>query len=89
MGSPLGCIFANYYMTNIEENVLASATNKPIIYARYVDDIILVVNSEDCITDLLRKMENQSVLKLHMKLDTTNCQFLTSVLKSIMTTFKL
>ena len=41
---PLGCIFANYCMTNIEENVLASATNKPILYARHDDDIILVVH---------------------------------------------
>ena len=59
----VGCTFANYYMTNIEENVLASATNKPILYARHVDDIMLVVNSEDYITDLLRKMENQNWIR--------------------------
>ena len=53
-------LVANYNMTNIEENVLAPATCKPIIYARYVDDIILVVNYDDCIIYLLREMDNLS-----------------------------
>ena len=53
MDSPQGCIFANYYMANIEENVFSSDTIKPTLYARNVDHIILVVNSESCIADLL------------------------------------
>ena len=76
MGSPLGCIFANYYMTNIEENVLASATNEPTLYARYVPDIILVVNSEDRITDLFRKMKNVSVRKFTYEIGYDKLQFL-------------
>ena len=58
----------------------------------------LVVNSEDCITDLLRKMENQSVLKftyeigydklpfLDVSIKINNDHFQTSVFKKLTNT---
>lgn len=42
MGSPLGPTFANFYMGHLEENVFQIQMNKPLIYARYVDDIFVV-----------------------------------------------
>ena len=39
MGSPLGVLFANFFMGTIEEELLA--TNRPSIYCRYIDDIFV------------------------------------------------
>jgi len=45
MGSPLGCIFANFYMAQIENNIIPNLPKQPSLYARYVDDILLIVDS--------------------------------------------
>ena len=45
MGSPLGPTFANFYMGKLE-NCIFQNQNKPNIYARYVDDIFLEIQSE-------------------------------------------
>jgi len=51
MGSPLGCIFANFYMSHLENTIIPNLTKAPKLYARYVDDIILIVDSvEELIT---------------------------------------
>ena len=52
MRSPLGCTFANYYKANLENGLLNTIDNKPQLYARYVDDIILVVKDEEEVKDL-------------------------------------
>ena len=47
MGSPLGPILANIYMANLESMALRSFSgNKPVMYCRYVDDIILEFQSK-------------------------------------------
>ena len=45
MGSPLGPLFANFYMTELENNVLGAVSpeEKPLVYCRNVDDIFLIV----------------------------------------------
>jgi len=40
MGSPLSPIIADLVMRDLEENVLNSLNIRPIMYYRYVDDII-------------------------------------------------
>ena len=40
MGSPLGPSFANFYMGDLEQRILSNNPNRPIKYARYVDDIL-------------------------------------------------
>ena len=45
MGSPLGPCFANYYMANLENNILDNLDKKPNIYARYVDYIFIQADS--------------------------------------------
>ena len=44
MGNLLGPLFASFYMSNQENNVLdnLSSDEKPIVYFRYVDDIFIV-----------------------------------------------
>ena len=43
MGSPLGVLFANFFMGTIESALLA--TNRPSIYCRYVDDIFVRIKN--------------------------------------------
>ncbi|XP_076038560.1 uncharacterized protein LOC143023821 [Oratosquilla oratoria] len=44
MGSPLGVLFANFFMGTIETELLAEA--RPSIYCRYVDDIFVRVRDQ-------------------------------------------
>ena len=50
MGSPLGPVMANIFMSHFEHNALCDYTgNKPFMYKRYVDDTFLVFNDRyDC-----------------------------------------
>ena len=76
MCSQFGCIFANYYMSALENNVLTSISNKPTLYARYVDDKILLVNSEQDIRQNKELMEAQSVLKFTYEIGYDRLSFL-------------
>ena len=54
MGSPLGPLFANFYMGSIEEKVFAENPQlKPALYSRYVDDIFLDIPSENDVQKLV------------------------------------
>ena len=63
MGSPLGVIFANFYMCNLENKVIED--NKDLIktYARYVDDCYLVIENSEKLEKFKEEMEKNSVLK--------------------------
>ena len=62
MGNPLGCLFANMYMCHIENNIIPTLTNKPIVYARYVDDIFLMIHNIKTLEEIQSKFQNSSVL---------------------------
>lgn len=62
MGSPLGCIFANYYMTHLENKILQDITWSPNFYARYIDDIILIVDNDEQLFEIKEKFIQDSVL---------------------------
>ena len=62
MGSPLGCAFANFYMASVEIKSLNEINEKPILYACYVDDILLVVNSVEQMHAIQTKFMENSVL---------------------------
>ena len=64
MGSSLGCTFANYYMAHLEEKVFnANPQAAPLIYARYVDDVFLLLENINQLHDIKTLFENNSVLR--------------------------
>ena len=72
MGSPLGVLFANAYMNEIEDRVFNSSdfTVRPHIYKRYVDDIYLEVANEGDLNKLKEEMESKSILKFTYEIGT-------------------
>jgi hypothetical protein len=76
MGSPLGPTFANFYMANVEKQALQEISLKPNIYARYVDDIFVVVRDEEHIKQLQEKLQNNSVLRFTYELGNKTLPFL-------------
>ena len=62
MGSVVGPILSNFYM---------SAINKPNIYLRYADNILLT-NSTDEINTIQETFQNNSVLNFTQEINITN-----------------
>ena len=46
MGSPLGVLFAECYISSVEDQVLQSLATQPYIYCRYVDDICVDITTQ-------------------------------------------
>ena len=63
-------------MSALENNVLTFISNKPTLYARYVNDIILVVNSEQDILQIKQLSEVQSILKFIYEIGHDRLSFL-------------
>ena len=61
MGSVLGPIFSNFYMSDLENKVF-NTINKPNIYLRYTDNIFLLTNSTNEINMIQETFQNNSVL---------------------------
>ena len=61
MGSPMGVLFAEAYMSEVEKRTFQHQT-KPNIYARFRDDIFVSVNNSDEIDQLSETLTNHSVL---------------------------
>jgi len=57
MGSPLSLIVSDLVMRDLEENILNSLNIRPILYYRYVDDIILSTYEEK-IHSILKKFNS-------------------------------
>ena len=77
MGSPLGVSFANFYMTNLENKVFHDQPElKPTIFARYIDDCFLVVESENDITRLIDTFKENSVLNFTHEIGGQRLNFL-------------
>ena len=62
MGSPLGVLFANFFMGSIENQVFAEM-RKPDIYCRYIDDIFVKVKDEEEIAVLRQRLQDVSGLR--------------------------
>ena len=71
MGSPLGVLFANTYMSHLETNVLPTIADddKPIVYCRYIDDIFLLVRNIKTLHSIKEKFETNSVLKFTFEIE--------------------
>ena len=69
MGSPLGPIFAAFYMGHLESKVFSgSEGKKPILYARYVDDIFVMCRDTSELHRLKDAFQNNSVLNFTYEL---------------------
>ena len=67
----LGPIFNNFYMSDLENKVF-NTINKPNIYSRYVDDILLLTNSTDEINTIQETFQNNSVLNFTQEINLNN-----------------
>ena len=72
MGSPLGPTFSNFYMGDLEERTFNGILQKPAIYARYIDDVIVLINNQQDIIDLQNCFQNNSVLQFTYELNVDN-----------------
>ena len=71
MGSVLGPIFSNYYMLALENKVF-NTINKPNIYLRYADDILLLTNSSYEIKTIQETFQDNSVLNFTQEININN-----------------
>ena len=72
MGSPLGPLFANFYMCFVENKTLSDASLAPTTYCRYVDDIFVEVQNKEHLKHLVVALENNSVLRYTCENSTDN-----------------
>lgn len=92
MGSPLGVLFAQAFMAAVEDEVLGHAPEKPPIYCRYIDDVLIEVRDQDALQQLKSRLETVSGLSftveesveekinfLDISIDTADGPFVTSV----------
>ena len=78
MGSVLGLIFSNFYMSDLE-NKISNSIRKPSIYQRYVD-IFILANDVNEINMLLATFQKNSVLNFTHALNKNNKIFFLDVL---------
>ena len=68
MGSPLGVLFAQAFMTSIEETVIPNLPCRPSLYCRYIDDILVDIKDLDNLNHLKMKLEETSGLSFTTEL---------------------
>lgn len=68
MGSPVGPLFANFCMSDLEEKVLNDTDLAPSIYCRYVDDVFVDVRDVEHLHKVVEVMQQNSVLKFTYEL---------------------
>ncbi|XP_076034533.1 uncharacterized protein LOC143021128 [Oratosquilla oratoria] len=69
MGSPLGVLFANFFMGTVEEQVFGDI-QRPSTYCRYIDDTFIRVESESELQVLRQTFEEKSGLHFTMEKST-------------------
>ena len=62
MRSPLGVLFANMYVAEVEERTFKNHP-PPGIYVRYIDDIFVSTTEDDQIPTMITKLQDNSCLK--------------------------
>ena len=73
MGSCLGPTFADFYMCNLENNTFSDCPElKPKLYARYIDDIFLVVNNLEELNQIKAKFQSDSILNFTHEVEKDN-----------------
>ena len=75
MGSVLGPIFSNFYMSDLENKVF-NTINKSNIYLRYADDNLFLTNSTDEINIIQETFQNDSFLNFTQEININKISFL-------------
>ena len=83
MGSPLGPLFASFYMSEVEARTFGNKNIVPHIYCRFVDDIFVDVKDQEQLNALIEKLQENSVLSFTFELNVQNkLPFLDVLVKS-------
>ena len=54
MGNPLSCVLANLFLEHVESELLPAYMGvKPLLWKRYVDDVLCLVSPDFCLDDFL------------------------------------
>ncbi|KAF0313069.1 hypothetical protein FJT64_016313 [Amphibalanus amphitrite] len=72
MGSPLGVLFAQAFMSAVENEVLSESRVKPNLYCRYVDDILVEVSDMSSLQRLKARLEEVSGLSFTVEESVAN-----------------
>ena len=83
MGTPLGPTIANFFMCNLENNAFENHPNlKPTVYCRYIDDILIVIDNFQQLTQLQELFITQSSLNFTYEIETNKkLSFLYTLIK--------
>ena len=72
MGTSLGPTFANFYMCNLENKIFNNNPQLKLkVYCRYVDDILLVLDSFEELTVIKDIFQDNSILNFTFEIETT------------------
>ena len=83
MGSPLGPLFASFYMAYVENKTFSKREISPKTYCRYVDDVFLEVRDENHLLAIIAELEKNSVLRFTYEKHRDNClAFLDVIVKA-------
>ena len=83
MGSPLGPLFASFYMSEVEARTFGNKNIVPHIYCRFVDDIFVDVKNQEQLNALIEMLQENSVLRFTYELNVQNrLPFLDVLVKS-------
>ena len=72
MGSPMGPVYANFYMSHIENIIMPSLDKPPLAYMRYVDDTLLLIDDYTQLNTIITLFKNNSVLNFTSELEKNN-----------------
>ena len=72
MGSPVSAVYANLYMEEFEEQAIATATYKPKIWKRYVDDTFTVLGKDYVDAFLQHLNSQQPTIRFTMEIEKDN-----------------
>ena len=88
IGSPVSSVIANLYMEEFEERAIATATYKPKIWKRYVDDTFTILG-KDYVDLFLQHLNNQQpTIRFTMEIEKDNTiPFLDTSFSRIQTVF--
>jgi len=72
MGSPVSAVIANLSIEEFGERAIATATYKPKIWKRYVDDTFTVLGN-DCVDSFLQHLNSQQpAIRFTMEIEKDN-----------------